>query len=66
MAVHIIDEKPDLFLTRAQHAELQEAYAQAYQFYAGTPPDFETWARRVIAARDATEHERLAKIAAGY
>lgn len=52
----IIIQKPtsDLYLTQNEYNRLLAKYQQAFQFYSGTPPTFETWAKQQ------KEYERLA------
>ena len=45
MTIHIVDEKPDIYLTRDQYDRLLAEYNQAFMFYSGTPPSFESWVR---------------------
>ncbi len=51
----IIIQKPasDLYLTQDEYNRLLAKYQQAFQFYSGTPPTFETWAKQQ------KEYERL-------
>lgn len=44
----IIIQKPtsDLYLTQNEYNRLLAKYQQAFQFYSGTPPTFETWAKQ--------------------
>ena len=57
----IIIQKPtsDLYLTQNEYNRLLAKYQQAFQFYSGTPPTFETWAKQqkeyesLVAERDA-------------
>lgn len=43
MAIKIIDESPDIHLTRSEYNRLRHEYDQAMQYYAGPRIDFEDW-----------------------
>jgi hypothetical protein len=45
MTIHIIDEQPDIYLTREQYHRLMQEYQKAFQFYSGIVPTFEDWVR---------------------
>lgn len=45
MAIKIIPDGPDISLTENEAAKLLAEYRQAFMFYAGTPPTFESWVR---------------------
>lgn len=46
MTIHIIDDSPDVYLTPDQYARYLAEYQQAFMFYSGVPPTFESWVRR--------------------
>lgn len=46
MTIHIVDEQPDIYLTREQYERLQYEYQQAFTHYSGPVPSFETWVRQ--------------------
>ncbi len=48
MAIKIIDAEPDIYLTQAEHDRLWNKYQNAFAFYSGTPPSFETWVKRQL------------------
>jgi hypothetical protein len=43
MTIHIVDDAPDIYLTREQYNQLLAEYQKAFQFFSGTPPTFEHW-----------------------
>ena len=43
MAIHV-KKTPDIEVSASELRQLRDEYAQAFMFYAGTPPDFEEWA----------------------
>lgn len=45
MAIVIDKPEKDLHLTQDEYNRLLAEYQQAYMFYSGTPPTFETWAK---------------------
>lgn len=46
MAIVIYKPVSDLHLTQDEYNRLLAKYQQAFQFYSGVPPTFETWARQ--------------------
>jgi len=42
MAIHVIDD-PDVYLTQSELARYRAEYNQAFSFYAGPPPSFNSW-----------------------
>lgn len=46
MTIHIIDESPDVYLTQSEYNRLLSEYQQAFMFYSGAPPTFESWVRQ--------------------
>ena len=43
MPIHVT-KTPDIEVSASELRRLRDEYAQAFMFYAGTPPDFEEWA----------------------
>lgn len=56
MAIKIIDEKPDIYLTRAEHDRLQQEYRQFCMFHSA-PPSFEEYVRQYGKRTQDTSHE---------
>ena len=54
MAIRIIDDQPDVVLTRAEHDRLQQEYQQNMMFMVN-PPSFEEWVR---SRREDQQHGR--------
>jgi hypothetical protein len=47
--IEITDAKnPPLRLTQAQYDYWRGRYAEAYRYYYGSPPDFESWVRNQL------------------
>ena len=46
MTIRIIEDGPEIAMTRSEHNRLMAEYAEAFMFYAGTPPTFEDWVRQ--------------------
>lgn len=51
MTIKIIEE-PDVYLTPNEHAKYSAEYREAFMFYSGTPPTFESWVRLKKANTD--------------
>lgn len=51
MAIKIIEDGPDITLTRSEYNRLYAEYSKAFMLYAGTPPTFEEWVRERLEAR---------------
>lgn len=45
MAIKIVEDGPELTLTRSEHSRLLDEYQRQYMFYAGIVPTFEEWVR---------------------
>lgn len=49
MGIKTIKE-PDIYLTESQRRRYADEYRKAYTHYVGTPPSFEEFVRRKLAA----------------
>lgn len=46
MTIHIIDDSPDIYLSRGDYARYRQEYERAMMFYAGPHITFEEWVRQ--------------------
>ena len=56
MAIKIIDEKPDIYLTQAEHDRLLREYQQFCMFHSA-PPSFEEYVRQDRKRTQDASHE---------
>jgi len=62
MGIKIVEDGPDITLTRSEHTRFMQEYQRAYQLYAGPVPTFEEFVRNRLNEQKAGKRDLLTEL----